>query len=232
MRTFLLLPFLLVLVAPGQNPESGEQGSQVTVIAYKWSKSRQVVEKPGPAGTVPAPAMTHANKNFERNRRINASAAEIDPNSITVDGRAAAIEKSVQSARAGERKEQDVFAYRARIQNAGGKVVEIIFWEYQFTELANPSNTVRRQFLCGVNIKPNKEKELQAFSLSGPSDVISIESLASKSGNLFDEKVVINRIEYTDGSIWQRKDWNYAELRPAIARAVATPWGTEMCRGL
>ena len=39
-------------------------------------------------------------------------------------------------------------------------------------------------------------------------------------------------IEYADGSIWQRKDWNFAEMRASIQRAVSTPWGVEMCRGL
>jgi hypothetical protein len=37
-----------------------------------------------------------------------------------------------------------------------------VFWEYQFTDPANPGNVTRRQFLCGVNLKPDKEKELQA----------------------------------------------------------------------
>jgi hypothetical protein len=90
----------------------------------------------------------------------------------------------------------------------------------------------RRQFLCGVNIKPEKEKEIQAFSLSGPSDVISVGNLANKSGNAFQEKVVINRVEYADGSIWQRKDWNFGEIRLTYQRAVGTPWGAEMCRSL
>jgi hypothetical protein len=44
--------------------------------------------------------------------------------------------------------------------------------------------------------------------------------------------VTINRVEYADGSIWQRRDWNFAEVREGIARAVSTPWGPEMCRGL
>jgi hypothetical protein len=62
--------------------------------------------------------------------------------------------------------------------------------------------------------------------------VVSVEALAKKSGETAEEKVLINRVEYADGSIWQRKDWNFGEVRLGYARAVATPWGTEMCRGL
>ncbi len=231
MRTFLLLLFLLMVVPPTQNGAVPDEGSSVVVRSFKWSKSRQTVEKRDTAtSTAPAPAMISANRNFERNRRVNDPAGSRDPNAESLDGRRAALEKNVQESRSPQ--PVDGFAYRVKVQNASTKVIEIMFWEYQFKESANPANVVRRQFLCGVNIKSDKEKELQAFSVSGPNDVISAESLAKKSGNLFEEKVVINRVEYADGSIWQRKDWNFAEVKASMARAIQTPWGAEMCRGL
>ena len=60
-----------------------------------------------------------------------------------------------------------------------------MFWEYQFTDRANPTNISRRQFLCGVNVKPNRALELRVFSLSAPSDVVSVDRLANKSDDLF-----------------------------------------------
>jgi hypothetical protein len=232
MRTLLVLPFLLFNLAPIQNTASVDEVSPVVVLSSKWFKHKQAMEKLDAPDSAPAAAMTTANKNFERNRRGNDPAGVRDPNADTIDGRSAAIDKAVQEARTPKPKPSDGFAYRAKVQNTSAKVVEIIFWEYQFKETANPKTLVRRQFLCGVNIKPDKEKELQAFSLSGPSDVISINSLADKSGNIFEEKVVLNRVEYADGSIWQRKTWNFAEVKSTFARAVATPWGAEMCRNL
>lgn len=232
MRNFLLLPLLLFSIAPIQNPAVSDEASSVVVLSAKWFKHRQAVEVLDPPNTAPAAAMTTANKNFERNRRNNDPAGVRDPNIDTLDGRSAALDKMVQESRTAKPKPVDGYAYRAKIQNKSAKVVEIVFWEYQFKEVANPTAVARRQFLCGVNIKPDKEKELEAFSLSGPSDVISVNSLASKSGNVFEEKVVINRVEYADGSIWQRKDWNFAEVKATFARAVATPWGAEMCRNL
>jgi hypothetical protein len=204
----------------------------VTVLGFKWSKSRQVPEKIVLPVTGPAPAMIPANKNVGRNLRANDPAGVRDPNADTIDGRSAALEKSVQESRAPQPKAVDGFAYRVKIRNASAKVIEVMFWEYQFIDPSEPKTMARRQFLCGVNIKPDKEKELQAFGVFGPSEVLSVESLASKSGNHFQEKVVINRVEYADGTIWQRKDWNFAEMKMSIARAIATPWGTEMCRGL
>ncbi|HEX8000566.1 MAG TPA: hypothetical protein VF528_19455 [Pyrinomonadaceae bacterium] len=233
MKILLLLPLLIALVSPCQEATVSKDTSAVVVLGFKWAKSRQIIEKLETPSITPAAAMTPADKNFQRNRRINDPAGVRDPNADTLDGRSAALEKSVQEARTPKPKPVDGFAYRAKIRNASTKVIEVVFWEYRFKENANPATVVRRQFLCGVNIKPDKEKELQAFSLLGPSDVISVGSLSNKTGdNLFEETVVINRVEYADGSIWQRRDWNFAEVKLGIARAIGTPWGAEMCRGL
>ena len=232
MRTLLLvLSLLLTPAAPAQN--GGDAGSPVTVVGSRWFKHRQAVEQLVPPNKAPAAEMIPANRNFQRNARINDPVGARDPNADSIDGRSAAIEKNVQEARTPKAKPVDGFAYRVKLRNAGEKrVVEVVFWEYQFAEAANPANVVRRQFLCGVEIKPDKEKELQAFSTNGPDAVISVGTLADKPANPFQEKVLINRVEFSDGTIWQRKDWNFAEVKANIARAVATPWGTEMCRGL
>jgi hypothetical protein len=171
-----------------------------------------------------------ANKNFERNVRANNPAGARDPNEDTIDGRSAALEKNVQDSRTPQTKPVDGYAYRIKVQNQSPRVIEIVFFEYQFIDPSTPANMARRQFLCGVNIKPDKGKELQAFSISGPSDVVSVGSLEKKA--VVQENVLINRVEYADGTIWQRKDWNFSEIRLTYQRAVNTPWGSEMCRSL
>src|SRR5829696_3224230 len=230
MRTLLLLPLLLTPVSPFQNNPG--DGAPVTVVSARWTKTRQKVEKLAEPGSTPAAAMTAADKNFSRGRRVNDPAGVRDPNADTLDARSAAMDKAVRDARAQAPEVVEGYAYRVKVQNAAQKNIDVIFWEYQFEETANPSNLTRRQFLCGVQIKGGKEKELQAFGGSGPAGVVSAESLANKAANPFAERVLINRVEYADGSIWQRKDWNYAEVRASIQRAVSTPWGAEMCRAL
>ena len=235
MKTLLLLPLLLMFVLPVQKPAAPPDGSSVVVIGFKSSKTHQTI-KTDPAASAPATparAMIPANKNYERNARVNSPTGAKDPNEDTIDGRSAALDKIVQESRTPKDKLVDGFAYVVKVQNANTKVIETLFWEYQFIDPSNSANSTHRQFLCFVNIKPDKGKELQAFSMFGPSDVISMEDLAKGSGNVFQEKVVINRVEYTDGSVWQRKDWNSAEIKLTFKHAVATPWEPgEMCRGL
>jgi hypothetical protein len=230
MKNLLLLPLLLTLLSPAQNPPPPQTGSSVVVVGQKWTKTRQVLEKLDPIVNTTAPAMIPENKNYTRNARVNNPVGARDPNEDTIDGRHAALEKINQEARTPSGKPVDGYSYRAKVQNGSDKVIEIIFWEYQFTDSANAAIMARRQFLCGVNIKGGKEKELVAFSVSGPSDVVSVDTLSNKAP--LKEKVVINRVEYSDGTIWQRKDWNFGEIGLAYRRAVGTPWGSEMCRGL
>jgi hypothetical protein len=227
MKFLLLLPLLTAVITPQQQTVSNDY---VVVVSFKYAKSRQVLPAVEPDIVHPAPAMIPANKNFQRNIRANDPMGARDPNLDTVDGRSAAMEKAVQESRTIQGKTVEGYAYRAKVKNNSDKRIEIIFWEYQFSDSQNPETITRRQFLCAVNIAPNKEKELMGFRRLGPSDIVDASSAALQPS--LQEKVLINRVEYADGSIWQRKDWKFEEIRLTYARAVNTPWGTEMCRGL
>jgi hypothetical protein len=237
MKTLLLWPLLLVFVFPVHDPTTPQEGSSVTVVSFKWSKTRQNVTASNPSTTgpgTPAPAMITENKNLQRNARVNDPAGVRDPNADTADGRSAAIDKMTQESRTGKGTAVDGFAYLVNVQNTSKKVIDILFWEYQFIDPSNPANLTRRQFLCGVSIKSDKQKELRAFDASGPgAAAVTAAGAANPPGAGFQEKVVINRVEYADGSSWTRKDWNAAEIKLSYQRAMATPWNPgEMCRGL
>lgn len=233
MRTLLLLLFILTMVFPNQNTANSDKGSSVVVVSAKWSKTRLTTEQAQANYTyvAPVPPVTPAGRIYDK-RKVNASVGERHPDADTTDGRAAQLERIVQESRTINPKTVDGYEYRVKLKNAGTKTIEILFWEYQFSEPSNQSTMVRRQFLCNVKIKPGKDKEVLSFSLSGPSDVISVGTLADKSGTPLQENVVINRLEYADGSILQRQNWSFAEVKLSYARAIGTPWGAEMCRAL
>ena len=230
MKTLLLLSLLLSFVVPLQGPMVSSDVSPLNVASFKWTRARRNVDAPPVQGNAPASAMIPQNRNFARNARINDPQGVRDPNSDTLDGRSAAIEKSVAESRAPKQQPLDGYVYRIKVQNPTTKVVEIVFWEYQFHDPANPDLVARRQFLCGVNIPAGKGKDLEGFSLSGPSDVIDVKTLNAGAG--FKEDVLINRVEYSDGSIWQRKAWNLAEVKSSYERALREQWLPGMCKGL
>jgi hypothetical protein len=228
MKTFLLLSLLLSLLIPFQSSVVTND-SPMEVVSFKWSRARKTIETPEVEGNAPAREMIPQNRNFARNSRVNDPQGVRDPNNDTLDGRRAAMEKSVAESRAPKAKAMDGYAYRIKAVNQSQKVVEIIFWEYQFVDPANPDLIARRQFLCGVNIPAGKAKELEGFSLSGPSDVVDVKTLDSGG---FKENVLINRVEYADGSIWQRKTWNLAEVKTSYERVLREQWLPGMCKGL
>ena len=226
----LLISTVSILVFPPQHPVAPQESSSLAVLEFKWSKRRQPVEKLEPGITQPGAMTNPTTRNYERGTRINQPRGERDPTADTLEARSAEIEKNVQEARGP--KPVDGIAYRVKVQNGSTKVADIVFLEYQFIDPSNPEMPARRQFLCAVTIEPNKVKEIQAFSRSGPGDVVSVAGVANPSGKLVQEKVVINRVEYVDGTIWRRKDWNFSEIKQSYTRAVAAPWGKEMCRPL
>lgn len=233
MRIILLILFSILLTSYGLNAQIVTENSPVEVLGSSWLKSRLKVDNTNNKTNNPADSvMTRNNRNFERNRRINDQPGARDPNEGTIEARSAALEKTVQESRSSKTKVVDGFIYQAKIRNASTRTVEILFWEYQFKERANPANVSSHKFLCNVNIKPGKEYELSVFSTFSPSDLISAGSLDNTSGNLFEETILINRVEYADGTSLQRRDWNYAQIKASLARVLETAWGREMCRKL
>ena len=232
MKLLFIVPVLFSLLLPCQTPTSNTENSPLVVTSFKWSRERRTSDPQPEQGTVPQRAMIPQNKVFARNARVNDPAGARDPNADTLDGRSEALEKSVQESRSTKPKSADGYAYKIKVQNPGPKAIEIVFWEYQFQDPTDPSLVARRQFLCGVNIAANKSKDLEGFSLSGPSEVVNVKTLANKSNNAFKERVVINRVEYADGSMWQRKDWSLNEVKASYERVLREQWTPGTCKGL
>src|SRR5882757_492698 len=98
MRTLLLLPLFAILVVSPHHTQTPLDGSQIRVLSFKWSKGLQPTDPSGPDKPMTARATTQADKNFDRNSRINDPAGVRDPNADTADTRSAALEKSVRDA--------------------------------------------------------------------------------------------------------------------------------------
>lgn len=234
MRVFFVLPLLLVPIAVANNQTLvvSEGKSDLSVRSHKWVKARRVsntVNQNEPAQPAPSLAST-ASRTARREDRLNDSGQPREQ-PLSIEARSAALEKIVRESRSLQPKQLDGYSYELNLKNEGTKKIEVVFWEYQFidTGKTDAEGVVRRQFLCGLNLKPGKEKEVVVFSLSGPSKVVNAQSLGSNKQQ--EERVLINRVEYADGTIWQRKGWSFGEIRLSYLNAMASPW-TEMCRGL
>ena len=204
----------------------------ITILSAKWQHTTIQAANPDVTPVGPVTPVMADTKYFQRKAREQRTDNPTDPTQESMEGRSLQMDKAIRESRAAKADDQKGYSYTAEVRNNTGSTVAILFWEYTFTELAKPSNVVRRQFLCGVNMKDGEKKILTAFSLHGPSDVIGVESLAKATEKLFDEKFQINRIELADGTIIQRDNWKFKDVQDAVERAVSKPWGTEICRAL
>lgn len=89
------------------------------------------------------------------------------------------------------------------MRNSGAKTITAVDWDYVFFDTNNQSEIGRRRFRSEEKIAPGKSKELKYFITTPPTQTVSIHSLDKNERANLGEEVVIVRVEYADGSIWQ-----------------------------
>ncbi|HYP25878.1 MAG TPA: hypothetical protein VE262_04090 [Blastocatellia bacterium] len=89
------------------------------------------------------------------------------------------------------------YQYHATFKNTGTKTVKSITWNYIFTDPNTGKEAGRHTFISEKKIRPGKEVDLAEVSRRAPTLVVS----ADKD---FTQRAVIDRIEFTDGSVWNR----------------------------
>jgi len=175
----LITPFLLQQQVERSDPD-------LLVVKFEWVKEKQTsrmirgAQDPG--------------------RQTNIPTTEIqDQSSRRVDLR-------VMEKKASRSAEKPVESYHFQIdlKNAGTSVVRGFVWEFQPTNMSDDYRP--KQYLCALEVKPNEKKKLDVWTPYLPMKVVS----ANDSKNTLAEgKVVINKIEYSDGSVWKISGWNF-----------------------
>lgn len=227
MSVLLKASILVLLISPYCFPQE-----PVPILNARWKRATVRAQKPEVTPVGPVTPVMADTKYFQRKAREARTDNPMDPNTESMEGRSRAMDKAVRESRTAQGDDVTGYTYTAEMRNDTGSTISIIFWEYKFVEIARPANVVRRQFLCGTEFKNGVTKELSAFSLHGPSDVIAVDSLAKVDEKLFTESVQVNRIELSDGTIIQRDNWKFSDVKEAVQRATSTPWGNEVCRAL
>ena len=95
------------------------------------------------------------------------------------------------------------YEYKFRFKNHGKKEVVALVWSYVFTDSASGNELARLRFGSKAQLRPGKEAALTAYSDSSPPAVVSAKA-AEKTGKVWNEVVVIQKIEFADGSTWMR----------------------------
>jgi hypothetical protein len=97
------------------------------------------------------------------------------------------------------------YEYTVKVKNTGPKTIKTIYWEYQFLDPDTQQVMGHRRTASSVKILSGETQVLQRFSNKQPSLIVSANQLHKKYRDQFTERVIIHRINFTDGSVWKLK---------------------------
>ena len=196
----VLLSFLFVAqVANAQTTAS--ESADVQLVKFSWSKERLNWEG-NPFGG--------PNENFHQmqfraraEKRVSDAKRTNSPEASKLEKEAKADAAIVQAENQSSKPPRYYFFYRASVKNASAKEITEIDWDYVFLDAATGDELDRRQFTSVQKIGPGKQKELVFQLPTPPTRRISVHALDKKERSGLDERVVIVRVKYADGSEWQ-----------------------------
>lgn len=95
------------------------------------------------------------------------------------------------------------YIYKIKVKNIGEKTIRAMTLEYIFSEPSTQQEISRRQFVRKKEIAPDETVSLVFHSAAPPTGTINVKDANKKSSEQYSEQVIILRVEYADGSVWQ-----------------------------
>ncbi len=170
--------------------------ADLTVVKFSWTKYRQNsdlihgADDPGPSMNEPVSLKQPERKN---------EPAEVK-NRRDIQERRVEMMNAERNANNSGPRRQDYYMLRLEVKNVGQNTTKSIVWEFQ--PAVQTVDVEARQYICKMKAKPNESKVFELMSPAAPVKVVSADKKAQEG------KVVINRIEYADGTVWKRKGWS------------------------
>ena len=205
MKIYGLLLSLLVVpfVSNAQTPAVSSTASEVEVVKYSWSKERLNWEQ-NPFGG--------PNENFhEMQFRARSEKRVTDAKRSGTTGQQASAERDakvdaaiIAAGRQPTGPARYYFIYRASLKNSSTRQIAEIDWDYVFIDSATGLELGRHQFTSTKTIAPGKSKELSFMLSAPPTKRISVNALNKGERSGIADQVVVVRVKYADGSVWQQ----------------------------
>ena len=195
-----LLLTSITAVVDGQTALPAQDASGVLALKHSWTKQRRGWEKDPFSGPIEnmdeMRARARAEKRIEDAKRGNP--AEVDK--LKREARADAAIVATQHR---NKPSRYVFVYKVTVKNTGLKTIKAVDWDYVFLDGSTENEIDRQQFTSEESVDPGKTRVLTVVVDRPPTKTISVEALNKRERDTLGEKVVIMRIEYADGSVWQ-----------------------------
>ncbi|HZH91145.1 MAG TPA: hypothetical protein VEX70_11080 [Pyrinomonadaceae bacterium] len=196
-RTILLA--LVILCAAGSNDALSQEAVEIEILHCSWTKER-IRQRPS---MLPFASPDELIRQSQRESQL--AAARNSSNK----GAAGKIESQITNHEQAMAKASqtdppgDAYKYVVKLRNNGSKVIKSIDWDYLFLDPDTSAVVSRHQFTSDDTIKPGKSKEISVLYLNPPVKTVSAKMLGKKTRANFKEQVVLMRVQFSDGSVWQ-----------------------------
>lgn len=192
----VLMVFLLVGAASAQSPSAVSDPPGVTVLKKNW---RSQVRNPALDEDPFLP-------NYEYREAVRTQKENMRQTAISLKTVGVAVNNPPRTiVRADLPPGLSItYVYSVKIRNTGEKTIQSVVWEYVFFDPDTQKEMGHHQQTSKVKIHSGKSQDLTRRSTSPPAQVVDASKDAKDPASQLSERVVIHRIEYTDGSVWQR----------------------------
>jgi hypothetical protein len=204
MRVLSALLFLACTLAPAQTqgPPPAADTPDLAVVKFSWSKERINWERDPFGG--PNESFDEMRVRMRNERRIQQAKSGGSQMELNRIEREARTDSALIEAMRQKSPPRYGFLYKLTVRNDGAKAVKEVDWDYVFTDAATGQELGRHQFASGEKIGPGKKREFSYFIPSPPTRTVSAHALSRKEREGLSEQVVVVRVLYEDGTVWQR----------------------------
>lgn len=192
---------LTATVSIAQTGSPSPDRSALEVVKFSWAKERIGWERDPFGGPVENFDETRARQRNERRIEDAKRGGSAEVDKIKREARADAANIAAKHKQPPSRY---VFVYKTTVKNLSDKAIKSIDWDYVFLDRETETEIGRREFTSEEKISAGKAKELIVTITKPPTQTISLTALNSGERASLLERVVIMRIDYADGSFWQR----------------------------
>jgi len=192
----------VVVCARQEQPASQRDVSGVAVVKFSWDKERVNWERDPFGGPV---------ENFEEMRVRARNEKRIDD---AKRGGGGDVDRIRREARADSALLEIArqkgpprygFRYKLSVRNDGAKAFKELDWDYVFTDSATGDELGRHKFTSEGRVSPGKSREFSFFIPNPPALRISAYALDKSERSGLQERIVLVRVLYEDGTVWQRR---------------------------
>jgi hypothetical protein len=199
---YLCLALLFAITSGSNQPAQNQTTASVEVVRFNWSKERINWERDpfgGPLENFDEVRARTRNEKRIADAKRGGGAAEVDR--LKRDARA---DSAIVASQHRSPQARYVFMYKATIRNLSDKTIKSIDWDYVFTDKQTSDILERHEFTSEEKINPGKTKELVVTISKPPTATISLTALNSSEREGLAGQVILVRVDYVDGTSWQR----------------------------